>query len=102
MNETGRLATQEAELVLRQTEGMLRRVREFDRTNRTITIGVCTPVLLPNLVHKLSFAHPKATISSEVKKLPLLLNGLKDGTYQLILFPARPDDLDLFSGEFVY
>lgn len=100
LTESGALAAQEAELVLRQTEGMLRRVREFDRANRTITIGVCTPVLLPDLIRKLSFAHPEATIATEVKKLPLLLEGLKAGTYQLVLFPARPDDPALFSQEF--
>lgn len=75
-------------------------MREFDRANRTITIGVCTLVLLPDLIRKLSFAHPEATISSEVKKLPLLLDGLRDGTYQLVLFPVCPDDPDLISEEF--
>ena len=100
LNETGRLAAQEAELVLRQTEGMLHRVREFDRANRTITVGACTPVLLPDLVRRLSYAHPEATIATEIKKLPLLLEGLRAGTYQLVLFPTRPDDPEFFSQEF--
>lgn len=100
LNESGTLAAQEAELVLRQTESMLRRVREFDRANRTISVGVCTPVLLPDLVRRLSRAYPEAAISSEVKKLPLLLEGLRNGAYQLVLLPARPDDPELFSQEF--
>lgn len=100
LSETGALAAQEAELLLRQTEGMLHRVREFERVNRTITLGVCTPVLLPDLVCKLSAAAPEATIATEVKKLPLLLEGLRNDTYQLILYPVRPEGADLFVREF--
>lgn len=100
LSDAGQLAAQEAELLLHQMEGMLHRVREFDRTSRTITLGVCTPVLLPDLVRKLSAAAPQATIATEVKKLPLLLEGLRNDTYQLILYPARPEETDLFFQEF--
>lgn len=70
LNETGLLAAQDAEMLLKQTENMLRNAREFDRKNRTITLGACTPVYVPELVRRITDAYPAAPLSAEVKNIP--------------------------------
>lgn len=100
LNETGLLAAQDAEMLLRQMEQMLRRARDFDRTNRTILIGACTPVPVPELIRRISQRHPEATISSETKKTPQLLAGVKNGTYQFVLLPFCPEDSELACAKF--
>ena len=96
LNETGLLAAEEAEMLIKQTENMLRHVRDFDRKNRTVTLGSCTPVYLPELVRHITAAYPSAAISSESAAIPRLLEGVKNGTYQLVLLPFLPQDEALF------
>lgn len=97
LNETGIIAAEDAEMLLKQTEIMLRHARDFDRANRTIMVGSCTPVHVPDIIRRLSASCPKAAISSEIKEIPCLLDGIKDGTYQLVLLPFRPEDKELYS-----
>lgn len=96
LNETGFLAAEDAKILLRQTENMLQRAREFDRKNRTIQLGTCTPVYVPELIHRLGTVCPMAAISSEVSKTAQLLEGIKNGAYHLILLPFCPEDDSLF------
>ena len=95
LNETGLLAAQDAEMLLHQIEQMLRRARDFDRLNRTILIGACTPVPVPDLIRRINQQHPEATISAETKKIPQLMDGVKNGTYELVLLPFCPEDSEL-------
>lgn len=95
LNETGLLAAQDAEMLLHQIEQMLRRARDFDRLNRTILIGACTPVPVPDLIRRINQQHPEGTISAETKKIPQLMDGVKNGTYELVLLPFCPEDSEL-------
>lgn len=95
LNETGLLAAQDAEMLLHQIEQMLRRARDFDRLNRTILIGACTPVPVLDLIRRINQQHPEATISAETKKIPQLMDGVKNGTYELVLLPFCPEDSEL-------
>lgn len=92
LNETGLLAAEDAEVLLKQTENMLQRAREFDRKNRTIALGACTPVYVPELIHRITALCPTAAISSEIKEIPQLLEGVKNGTYHFVLLPFCPED----------
>lgn len=95
LNETGLLAAEDAKMLLKQTEHMLRNARDFDRKNRTIMLGACTPVYVPELIRRITVVHPTAAISSEVKSIDQLLAGVKNGTYQIILLPFCPEDTEL-------
>lgn len=97
LNRVGLLAAEEAALAVKQAEGMLRRVRDYDRANRTISIGSGAAVPIPNLIRRISELHPGMTISTELKKPPELMRGLQDKTYQLILLPYQPGDDSLVS-----
>lgn len=95
LNEIGLLAAEEAAAVIRQTDSMFRRVRAYDRASHTISIGSSAAVQIPDLVRRLSEAHPEMTISTELKKPDALINGLEKDTYQLIILPFKPDNSQL-------
>lgn len=95
LNETGLLAAEDAAMLLKQTENMLRHARDFDRAGRTIRLGSCTPTHVAELIRCITTSCPAATISSEVKDIPRLLEGIKDETYQFALLPFCPEDDDL-------
>ena len=97
LNETGKIAAEDALMLLKQTENMLRHARNFDRTNRTIMLGSCTPVHVPDITRRLTTLYPKAAISSETRGISQLLDGIKDGIYHLILLPFCPDVNNLYS-----
>lgn len=95
LNENGILAAEDAQMLLKQTENMLQRARDFDRKNRTIMLGACTPVYVPELIRRITAVYPTAAISSEIQKVPALLEGIKDGRYHAVLLPFCPEDDDL-------
>lgn len=95
LNETGLLAAEDAEMLLKQTDSMLRHARDFDRKNRTITLGTCTPVCVPKLIQQITETCPTAAISSETANVSRLLDGIRNGNYQFVLLPFRPEDDEL-------
>lgn len=88
LNENGKLAVEYAQKVIDQLSDMVFRVRAFDRMNNTISIGSCAPMPGLQLVRRLRQACPDMTISSEIKDLSQLKEGLLQGTYQFIILPA--------------
>lgn len=97
LSDIGRIAAEEAAMVLRQFEGMLRRVRAYDRASHTISIGSSAAVQIPDLIRRMSVAYPQMTISTELKKPDELISGLESDFYQLIILPYKPDDATLLS-----
>lgn len=97
LSDIGRIAAEEAAMVLRQFEGMLRRVRAYDRASHTISIGSSAAVQIPDLIRRMSAAYPQMTISTELKKPDELISGLESDFYQLIILPYKPDDATLLS-----
>ena len=96
LNETGLLAAEDAAMLLKQTENMLRHARDFDRAGRTIKLGSCTPTHVAEIIQRITAFHPTAAISSEIKNIPQLLEGIKNETYQFVLLPFCPEDDDLY------
>ncbi|MCD8065802.1 MAG: LysR family transcriptional regulator [Oscillospiraceae bacterium] len=90
LNENGLLAVSHAVKILEQTDDMLRLVRALDRSSRTISIGGCAPQPLSTLVQSCSRLYPDMAVSYEMKDVGLLLKGLDDDGYQLIVVPEKP------------
>ena len=82
-------------MLLKQTENMLRHVRDFDRAGRTVRLGSCTPAHVAEIIQRITAFYPAAVISSEVKDIPQLLEGIKDERYQFVLLPFCPEDDNL-------
>lgn len=94
-NETGKLAADYAGKILDQTQDMLRLVRSFDRANRTLSIGACAPMPMLLFVQNATRLYPNMAITSELKKTEMLESGIKDGTYQIIILPYKPENEDV-------
>lgn len=86
-NENGRMASEYARQVMEKCQDMISRVQAFDRSQRTILIGSCAPMPLWEIPPHLSDLYPDRTISSEMRENKVLLQGLRDGVYQLIILP---------------
>lgn len=97
LNDNGRFAVGEIELLLRQSDDLLAKVRVHDRASRTISIGSGAAVQLPELIRKITEANPELAIVTELKKPPELLDGLEKDIYQLIVLPFDPDNTELVS-----
>ena len=92
LNENGILAAQVGEKLLEQSKEMEERLRLFDRSRHTISLGSCAPAPLWDLTPLLTRLYPQMTISTEMKNSDEeLLAGLNNGVYQLIVTHSPPD-----------
>lgn len=97
LNENGRLTAQYAEKILEQERDMIERVRLFDKSQRTLTLGACAPVPVADLVPLLTQTFGGMTIASEVKNYDReLLEGLQKGHYQIVVLHEKPEESDLY------
>ena len=76
-----------ARQVLDKCQDMISRVQAFDRSQRTILVGSCAPMPLWEIPPTLSDLYPDRTISWEMRENDVLLQGLRDDVYQLIILP---------------
>lgn len=95
LSETGLLAAEDAKMLLKQTQNMLRHARDFDRSCRTVNLGSCTPAHVAEILQRITAFQPAAVVSSEIKDIPRLLEGIRDNTYQFVLLPFCPEGDDL-------
>ena len=72
---------------------------EFDKQNRTISLGICSPAPGWILTPLLSSVFPGKTIQSETAEERALLHGLENDTYQLIALPYNPEDERYYAKE---
>lgn len=96
LNQNGLLAVEYAEKVLDQSRNMAEQLRAFDRSRHTISVGSCAPAPLWEVAPLLSDLYSDMTISSEMKDKDCLLQGLQDGSYQIILLPEPLEAPDLY------
>lgn len=97
LNDTGELAVGYAKTVLRAVSAMRTGILDFEKKKRTIPVGSCAPAPLWKLLPLLSALYPEATISSEIKNTPQVVEGLRDGRYQVAVLPHAAADRDLLS-----
>lgn len=96
LNENGRIAAEYAQRLLAQEQDMIAKIRAFDRSQRTISFGCCAPIPQIRLVSLLSQCYTGMTISSQLQNDNLLLHGLNDGTYHLVVLHQKPADSTLY------
>lgn len=91
LNETGLLAVEYAKRILNDTNNMKIQLKDFDRKRHTFSIGACAPA--PNILlsQKASRIYSHQTISNEIKDMNILIDGLKDQTYSVIIMPYDID-----------
>ena len=101
LNENGRLTAEYARKILEQERDMVERVRLFDKSRRTITLGSCAPVPVSDIVPLLSGQYRGMTISSEiVNSDEELMEGLMKGSYQIVVLHHDPKKDGLYAVPF--
>lgn len=93
---TGELAVEYAKKVIGQMADMILRLRSFERSRHTIAVGSCAPAPLWDIIPQLSSLYPEMTISSETREDDILLQGLTDRMYQLIVTPFPVGEPDIY------
>ena len=100
-NENGILMVEYVNRILDDVKLMKDRVRENDRKNSTFMIGSCAPAPARFLsINANDYIYNK-TITSEIKDMNILVEGLKDGTYNIIAMPYDIEDDEIESIEFM-
>ena len=89
LNENGQLAVEYARKLWQEAGDMVERVRSFDRAKHTLSVGACAPAPLWDLVPRLSSLYGSLTIGAEIRECQQLIQGLNEGTYQIIVLPEQ-------------
>lgn len=98
LNENGKLTTQYARQILTLETDMIERVRLFDKSRWTITLGTCAPVPINDLTPLLTRLFPQHRIAVEIRNHDeALLEGLYKANYQLVVLHTQPQDPAIFS-----
>ena len=95
LNENGKMAVDYAKKLLDELQNMSDALRRFDRSRRTLFIGFCAPAPMWGIVPALSDLYPDMTIATEMKSPDVLLRGLQEETYQMVVlpFPVESDGI---------
>ena len=85
LNENGLLAVSFAETILRTEEQMRAQVQAKERSKNTILLGSCAPGPVMECIPRLTSLYPEMTIASEIRPEEVLLSGLYEKVYQIIM-----------------
>ena len=85
LNKNGEYVLELARKLLEDTDSFIIKAREFDRRNRTISLGVCAPAPMWMLTPLITNRYPHMSLQTEIAEKDQLLSGLSDDTYQLIV-----------------
>lgn len=99
LNENGKYVLELAKNLLAEADFLTAKVREFDRKNRTLTIGVCAPAPIWLLTPFLYNLYPHMTIQAEMADEGRLLEGLTNRNYHLAAMQRQPEEPQFFSRE---
>ena len=91
LNENGELTAALAAKALAEIDSIARQVQEYDRSQRTISLGICAPAPSWRLTPLLSQCCPTMTLQTEIADETVLLQGLHSGRYQLIVLHFQPE-----------
>lgn len=85
LNKTGELAVQHARRILDDVDNMTKTVQSFERSLHTISIGSCAPAPIIELLSSFPEHYAGMTTSTETINPDLLLPGLEENLYQIII-----------------
>lgn len=97
LTQTGKMAAQYAAQLLSVTLDFEGRVRAYDRSLHTISVGYCAPVPQSVLTPIINNTFAGMTISADMTDDSEFLNKLKNGTYQLAVTHFEPDKSVFYS-----
>lgn len=87
LNETGLKAVEYSRKLLQESEEVIKKVRKFDKSLKTISIESCAPAPLWVLLPQLSSKFPKNTISSKLNNVNDIVKNVKLGKCDIGIIP---------------
>ena len=92
LNENGIYVRSLVKKLLENADSLPVKAQEFDRKNRTITIGICSPAPMWTLSPLLTDLFPFMSIQTEQDIESRLISRLDNDIDQLIVLHEKPDD----------
>ena len=97
LTETGRYAVPYAKRVLQENLDFCSRIRSYDRSLHTLSIGYCAPVPQTVLTPIINILFEGMTLSVDMKDDAAFAENLRNRTYQLAVTHKIPDGDDLLA-----
>lgn len=89
LNKNGEYVLDMAKNLLKDADAFISKVRDFDRKNRTISLGVCAPAPIWTLAPLITNTYPHMSLQTETAQEDHLLAGLRNDIYQMIVLPEK-------------
>ena len=99
LNTNGEYVLELAKKLLADADSLAPKAREFDRKNRTITFGTCSPAPAWLLVPLITDHFPHMSLQTEQDSETRLLSSLDHDVYQLISLHQKPEGKQYFCKE---
>ena len=90
LNENGTYVLGLADKLLEEADSFTANARDFDRKNRTISLGINAPAPMWALTPLIANTYPHMSLQTEMASEERLLAGLDHDVYQLIVLHERP------------
>lgn len=94
LTRTGQRAAARVAALLRELDDAAADIREFDRSQRTISVVSCAPAPLWSLLPRVARLYPGCEVSSRIKGLDETRAALEQGRCDLAVLPYRPKDFE--------
>lgn len=101
LNETGELAARLANEQLSINNDMVKRIKAFDRSRRSINVASCAPYPMSELMPLLQEQFGGMPITSELVELSAIEEGILNNSYQLGILNRAVENEELFCQRFV-
>ena len=101
LNETGELAARLGDELLSLNSGMVRRIKAFDRSQRSITVGACAPFPMNELMPLLQEHFGGMLITSGIAEIKDIEEGLLNNTYQIGILNKPTENKEFFCQRFL-
>ena len=92
LNENGMYVLELTKKLLEDADLLVAKARDYDRRNRTITLGLCAPAPAWLLTPLISNLYPHMTLQTELKDEERLLKDLENHVYHLAVVHRQPKD----------
>ena len=92
LNDTGRLAVEQARHLLHEADAAIAQVQTFDRSLRTIAVVSCAPAPLWELIPLITRLYPDLSVNTRIANLPETQRAFEDGASDVVVLPYRPED----------
>ena len=89
LNDNGLYVLDLARSLLTDADSLIVKARDYDRKNRTVTLGICSPAPAWILVPLITNHFPHASLQTEQDSKERLLADLDNNAYQLIALPEQ-------------